>query len=276
MLHARGGLCEGEADMVRVGDQGRSGTTARSICLIALALGGAPLLMSSNYAVLGTVAPVEISALDKVHSPETRPQEAQNVNGMKFNAGEQDGAGTPGLSSPGNSTPVPVTLKSPEQPVAASERPPSANPLWDIALAKLSDTRERPIFLSSRRPRPPPVEAVPVAAATPPPKPPKAEGPQLWLLGTIAGGDQSFGIFVDQTTKAALRLKIGEETQGWKLRSVHGREVTLERNRQTVTVSFPEPGTDPAGLTRIKAWNAGILEGAADLQSVLRERFGRQ
>jgi hypothetical protein len=261
--------------MVRVGDQGRSGTTARSFCVIALALGGAPVLISSNCAVLGTVAPVEISVLDKVHSSETQPQEAQKANGMKFDAGERSGAGTLALSSLGDSTPVPVTVKSPEQPAAASERAPSANPLWDIPLAKLSDTRERPIFLSSRRPRPPPVEVLPVAAATPPPKSPKAEGPQLWLVGTIAGGDQSFGIFVDQTTKAVLRLKIGEETQGWKLRSVHGRDVTLERERQTVTVSFPEAGADPAGLTRIKAWNAGILEGAADLQSVLRELDGR-
>jgi hypothetical protein len=272
MLHSCGGPCEGEADLARVGDQGRSGTTARSVCVIALALGGAPVLISSNFAVPGTVAPVEISVVDKVRFSETQPQEAQNVNRVKFNAGERNGAGSPALSSLGDS---PVMVKSPEQSAAASERPPSANPLWDIPLAKLSDTRERPIFLSSRRPRPPPVEALPVATATPPPKPLKAEGPQLWLVGTIAGGDQSFGIFVDQTTKAVLRLKIGEETQGWKLRSVHGREVMLERERQTVTVSFPEAGADPAGLTRIKAWNAGILEGAADLQSVLRERDGR-
>ena len=262
--------------MLRVGDQGRSGTTARSICVIALALRGVPLLMSSNYAVLGTAAPAEISVLDEVRSLEIQPQQAQNVNGIKPNAGERSGAGTPARSSLGDSTPAPVTVKSPEPPAAAPERPPSANPLCDIPLATLSDTRERPIFSLSRRPRLPPVEAVPVAnAPAPPPKPVKAERPQLWLVGTIADGDQSFGIFVDQTTKAALRLKIGEETQGWKLRSVHGREVTLERERQTVIVSLPEPGADPAGLTRVKAWNAGILEGPADLESVLRERYGR-
>jgi hypothetical protein len=264
--------------MVHVGNQGRSGTTARSIRVIAVTLRGVPLLMSSNYATLGTPAPADISVLvDKVRSLEIQPQQAQNVNGIRPNADERSRAGTPALSSLWDSTPVTVTVKPPEQPAAAPERTPSANPLWDIPLATLSGTRERPIFSSSRRPRPSAVEAVPVANAPAPlPKPVKAERPQLWLLGTIAGGDQGFGIFVDQTTKAALRLKIGEEAQGWKLRSVHGREVTLEREQQTVILSLPEPGADPAGQTRVQAWNAGILQGPADLQSVLRERDGRR
>jgi general secretion pathway protein N len=93
--------------------------------------------------------------------------------------------------------------------------------------------------------------SVPVASAPPPPpKPPRAERPQLSLVGTIAGGDESFGIFIDQTTKAALRLKIGDDYQGWRLRSVQGREVTLERDQQTAILSLPQPGTGAAGLAR--------------------------
>jgi general secretion pathway protein N len=258
--------------MVRVGHQGRSGTMARGIRVIAVAIHATLLLLFSNYATLGTPAPADVRGLDRVRSLEIKPRQAENMNGIQLNAGEASGANAPAMSSLLDSTPV--TVRPPEQTAAAPERPPSANPLWDIPLATLSGTHERPIFSSSRRPRLPPVEAVPVAAAAPPPKPVKPERPQLWLVGTVADGDQGFGIFVDQTTKAALRLKIGEETLGWKLRSVHGREVTLERQRQTVIVSLPEPGADPAGLTRLKAWNAGIVEGPADLQSVLRERYG--
>jgi general secretion pathway protein N len=261
--------------MVRGGNQGRSGTTARSIRVIAAALRGVLLLIACKYAVLGKAAPAEISMLDKVRSLDIQAQQPQNVNRIQPNTGERSRAGTPAMSSLWDSTPVPVTVKPPEQHATAPERTPSVNPLWNIPLATLSGTRERPIFSSSRRPRPPAVEAVPIANAPAPP-PAKAEHPHLWLLGTVADGDQGFGIFVDQNTKGALRLKIGEEAQGWKLRSVRGREVALERQQQIVILSLPEPGADPAGQTRVQAWNAGILQGAADLQSVLREREGRR
>src|SRR3954447_6353216 len=111
-------------------------------------------------------------------------------------------------------------------PPAPPERTPSANPLWEIPLASLSNTRERPIFSLSRRPPPPAVTAIPPTTEPPPPKPVRAERPHLSLVGTIGGDNESFGIFVDPTTKAALRLKMGEDYQGWKLRSVRGREVT--------------------------------------------------
>lgn len=155
--------------------------------------------------------------------------------------------------------PATVVVKPAEPPPTAPERTPSANPLWAIPLANLSSTRERPIFSASRRPPPPAAASVPVAKAPPPPpKPPRAERPQLSLVGTIAGDDQSFGIFVDQSTKAALRLKVGEEYQGWKLRSVGGREVTLERDQQTTLLSMPQPSSVAAGPVRAQAENAAV------------------
>ena len=118
-----------------------------------------------------------------------------------------------------------VIVRPPEAPPPAPERTISANPLWEIPLTSLSGTRERPIFSPSRRPPPPAVVAIPVAKDSPPPMPPRVERPQLSLVGTIAGDGQSFGIFVDQTTAAALRLKLGEDYQGWRLQAVQGREV---------------------------------------------------
>jgi hypothetical protein len=158
----------------------------------------------------------------------------------------------------------PQPPQPPEPPSAAPERTPSANPLWAIPLVTLSNTRERPIFSSSRRPPPAAVASAPVAKAPPPPpKPPRAERPQLSLVGTIAGSDESFGIFIDQTTKAALRLKIGDDYQGWRLRSVQGREVTLERDQQTAILSLPQPGTGAAGLARGQAESV-VTQGSAD------------
>jgi hypothetical protein len=139
-------------------------------------------------------------------------------------------------------------------PVAAIPHAASANPLWEIPLAILSNTRERPIFSSSRRPPPPAAVSV-LASAPPAPKPIRVERPQLSLVGTIIGDDQSFGIFVDQSTKAALRLKLGEDYQGWTLRSVQGREATLARDQLTAIVSLPQPGAGEAGPLRVQAEN---------------------
>jgi hypothetical protein len=148
--------------------------------------------------------------------------------------------GSPLLDSP--AAPVPVVVKSPERPPAATEHALSANPLWAIPLAILSNTRERPIFSPSRRPPPPAAASAPVLRA-PLPQSARVERPQLSLVGTIIGDDRSFGIFVDQSSNAALRLKIGEDYQGWKLRSVQGRKATLERDQQTAILSLPQPGT---------------------------------
>jgi hypothetical protein len=160
-------------------------------------------------------------------------------------------------------TPSPVVIvRPPELPPERPERTPNANPLWEIPLASLSNTRERPIFTPSRRPPPPAVATTPAHEPPPPPHPYRAERPQLSLVGTVGGDDESFAIFVDQTTKAALRLKIGEDYQGWKLRSVQGREVTLERDAQTAILSLPQPGTAVPGPLRPRTESAAAPRSA--------------
>ena len=143
-------------------------------------------------------------------------------------------------------TPAPVIIvPTPEPQPDAPQRTLSPNPLWEIPLVKLSTTRERPIFSPSRRPPAVVIAAPPTPPAPPPPKLPRVERPQLSLVGTVIGDDERFGIFVDQTTKAALRLRIGEDYQGWKLRAVQGREVTLEYEQQSAILTLPQPGTTP-------------------------------
>jgi general secretion pathway protein N len=135
----------------------------------------------------------------------------------------------------------PVTTVRVVAPPAPPVGTPSANPLWGIPLAQLSGTRERPIFSASRRP--PPVAAVAeTASVKPPPRKKEIEPPQLSLVGTIASIDEGFGIFIDQSTKAAVRLKIGEDHQGWKLREIRGREVTMEKDERSAVLTLPQPG----------------------------------
>jgi len=152
-------------------------------------------------------------------------------------------------------TSIPAVRAVPAQstPAAATvQRMPSANPLWAVPLSALSNTRSRPIFSASRRP--PPSAVAPVAApqAIAAPKPKDPERPQLTLVGTIANGIERFGIFLNQSTATALRLKIGEDFQGWRLSSVQGREATLEKDTQVVVLTLPQPGSTPAeALSRL-------------------------
>jgi hypothetical protein len=134
---------------------------------------------------------------------------------------------------------VTIPPATPSQP--AEQRPLSANPLWGMPVKQFSVTRERPIFLPSRRPPAPPPSIATVAKVVVP-KPKEPEQPQLSLVGTVAGDEDRFGIFVDQATKAVLRLRVGEEFQGWKLQSVKGREVAFQKNQQSFIVALPEPG----------------------------------
>lgn len=188
------------------------------------------------------------SALGVPPSTMALPTDSSEIEAGGLRRGE-----TPSASSLWDqpATSAPVVVRPPQATPAKAERTPSANPLWAIPLATLSNTRERPIFSPSRRPPPPAVAAAPVEKP-PPPKPLRVERPQLSLVGTVGGGDESIGIFVDLATKAALRLKIGEAYQGWKLRAVQGREVTLERDQLTAILSLPQPGGTTLSPLRAK------------------------
>jgi general secretion pathway protein N len=130
---------------------------------------------------------------------------------------------------------------------AEAEPPPAAgNPLWGMPLRQLSMTRDRPIFSPSRRPPPPPMPAfvAPVAVRTPA-KPPEPERPTVSLLGTIIGSsaEDQIAVFLDTATQSVVRLRIGEDHQGWVLRMLKSREATLVKTgEQAVVLVLAAPG----------------------------------
>jgi hypothetical protein len=133
-----------------------------------------------------------------------------------------------------------VRVDRPRADVSAKSttQPSDGSPPWRIPLASLSDTRERPIFSPSRRP-PPVVNAPtrlsqPLAIASP-------SRPPLSLVGAIAGDEDGIAILLDETTRAVIRLKIGESHAGWALRRVEGREAQLEKDRQITVLTLPNP-----------------------------------
>jgi general secretion pathway protein N len=125
--------------------------------------------------------------------------------------------------------------------VAQTGQPPSGNPLWGIPLKQLSATRDRPIFSPSRRPPPAAVPVTAAATSLPVQAPKQQERPQLSLIGTIVSGDDGFAIFVDQTTKAPLRIRLGADYRGWMLRQIEARSVTLRKGEEVVMLSFLDP-----------------------------------
>jgi hypothetical protein len=146
-----------------------------------------------------------------------------------------------GRDGAAESGPPPNARSAPEVPTAESGgRQLPANPLWAIPLKLLSNTRERPIFSPSRRP---PASAV-VGSPAPvrlPLKPPGPQSPELSLVGTVIGEKESIAVLIEDPTKNAVRLRTGEAHKGWTLRSVQGREVTLEKDHESVNLSLPQP-----------------------------------
>jgi general secretion pathway protein N len=157
-----------------------------------------------------------------------------------------DGARPPGLGEI-EQFPILPREAAPAQPSAtrpAPSQPQAGNPLWAIPLRTLSATRERPIFSPSRRPATPPSVAAPApapqnAVAAPPPP----ERPSLVLIGTIIGEGESIGIFYNPTTRASVRLRVGESDEaGWKLTELGPRNASLQKAQQSIYLALPAPG----------------------------------
>jgi len=146
-----------------------------------------------------------------------------------------------------------AALPPPKAPIESAAPP--GNPLWVLPLKQLSTTRDRPIFSPSRRAPPPaaPTYVAPVSVRTV--KPAEPERPAVTLLGTVVGEvDQlGVGVFKESATGTVIKMRTGEDHQGWVLRSVKSREVTLTKDREKVTLELPPPGGDspmmPGGLT---------------------------
>jgi general secretion pathway protein N len=150
-------------------------------------------------------------------------------------------------TAPSSDDAAPVRTAATSPDAAVERSPPGGNPLWALPLKQLSITRDRPIFSPSRRPPPPatPSYVAPVAVRTPQ-KPKEPERPSITLLGTILGASESIGIFLNPATRDIVRLRLGEDHEGWALRSVKTREVTLVKDRERVVLELPPPGDQAA------------------------------
>lgn len=178
-----------------------------------------------------------------------RPALALSVAAALLAAADVRAANTPGALDlpPSSVVPAPVDVTPGAPPRTERPADPTGNPLWAIPLSSLTATRERPIFLPSRRAPAPAVAAAPVVVPPPPPPNAEPEQPPLVLVGVIAGDREGFAVFLDQASNNVVRLKTGQDHQGWVLRSVKGRDATLEKNQRSTTLALPVPSINPYG-----------------------------
>ena len=100
----------------------------------------------------------------------------------------------------------------------------------------------------------PSLAAAPVAAPAPSaPAPAEPEHPSLTLVGAIASDTEGFAVFLDQSTNTVIRLRTGQEHQGWVLRAVKGREATLVKAAISTTLMLPEPANFGAPIAPVPA-----------------------
>ncbi|HEX4553703.1 MAG TPA: hypothetical protein VH249_06940 [Xanthobacteraceae bacterium] len=154
-----------------------------------------------------------------------------------------------------NPAAIDIMRAAPQPPAAPAPAPaaqamPTGNPLWTIPLSQLAATRDRPIFSPSRRP-PPPVAAAPIYVPPTAPRVAKAEPerPPLILVGTIAGENDAIAVFVLQGTGTTVRLHANDSHEGWVLRSVQGREATLQKGGASAVMALAPPGGIPEPVT---------------------------
>jgi general secretion pathway protein N len=162
-----------------------------------------------------------------------------------------------------------ITILEPSKPAAvAAKRQPTGNPLWGIPLSTLTATRERPIFLPTRRPPAPVIANTPIEAPKPVAAPPPEQPPRLALVGAVSGENESIAVFLDLATNGVIRLRTGQNHDGWVLSSVKGREATLQKDQKTLMLNLPAPGAPPsiAGVAGVppvsmplSAFGAGVV-----------------
>lgn len=157
-------------------------------------------------------------------------------------AGVAGAATTPEVGDALRDAPPPRIEIIPDRPRRAEAPRRAGNPLWSIPVRALAATRDRPIFSVSRRPRAPAVANVPFVAPVGPQPAAPPERPTLALIGTISGDRDSLAILIDTGTNEVIRLRTGETHAGWLLKSVQGREVTMQKDQRLETLRLPKPG----------------------------------
>lgn len=125
--------------------------------------------------------------------------------------------------------PPPSSAKAPHAPTSRIEIPVLP------PLAKLSATRERPLFVKSRRP--PSVVVKPVEHHEPPKVVASDELPAE-LVGIVMGPDQTYAILKNHDSQQFEHVHRGEKVEDWALDDIAPRYILLHRGNSKMRVEL--------------------------------------
>lgn len=131
----------------------------------------------------------------------------------------------------------------PPQPVPPALADAKALPEFDIDVARYVATLERPLFVPTRRPPPPPQDVASAPAADP--------LPQIRLLGLY--GNEQVGGVIASIDGQVLRLKVGEAIGSWSVREVRRNEVVIARADDVRTIALVRSPSDAAAAESVDA-----------------------
>ncbi|MCA6120293.1 hypothetical protein J6500_00015 [Bradyrhizobium sp. WSM 1704] len=121
------------------------------------------------------------------------------------------------------------------------------NPVELQPLQQLSATKDKPLFSPTRRPPPKPV--APVARQEPPPPP--APPPSVVVLGIVSenGGGRA-AIRTAGTSDKVVRVRTGDDVDGWKVERIEPRRLVLTQGERSVDLAMFGGGAKPTKPTK--------------------------
>lgn len=112
-----------------------------------------------------------------------------------------------------------------------------ATDLLPGGLDRYRATRDRPLFSPSRRaPSVPEGEA---DAGAPVPTVAKPAAPDLSVSGIVLGSQTRIAIVRRGSDPAATHVTVGSSIDGWTVSAIGVRDVTLQRDQDTISISLP-------------------------------------
>jgi hypothetical protein len=66
------------------------------------------------------------------------------------------------------------------------------------------------------------------------------------LVGVVHGPRQELAVFLDETDKSLVRLRVGQSARGWNLVGLETRTATLEKATQQVKIELPARNSEMA------------------------------
>jgi hypothetical protein len=116
----------------------------------------------------------------------------------------------------------------------------SDNPVAEVPLDRLSDTRNRPLFSRSRRPLAPPAPAAIAARAEPQPLP-LLPPPGVALFGVVVGPQGARAYIATGGADRIIGVRLGDDVSGWTVTAITQSNLVLSRAERSATFTLFSP-----------------------------------